>query len=88
MSPRAGLARRPSLMPADPEPSGYGETRLRTAEAFYDQGLGQFILPYDAVRGSRDPDALLLGFLQETYQAAADRGRWDRQAGAAQMNGR
>src|SRR2546430_13288545 len=35
---------------AYPEPTGYGETRLRTAEAFYDQGLGQFILPYDAVR--------------------------------------
>jgi hypothetical protein len=39
-----------------------------------------FILPYDAVRGSRDPDALLLGFLQETYEAAADQGSWDRQA--------
>jgi len=65
---------------AYPEPTGYGETRLRTAEAFYDQGLGQFILPYDAVRCSPDPDALLLGFLQETYEAAADRGRWDRQA--------
>jgi hypothetical protein len=39
-----------------------------------------FILPYDAVRGSRDPDALLLGFLKETYEAAADQGRWNRQA--------
>jgi hypothetical protein len=75
-----GYGRAAFYVYAYPEPSGYGETRLRTAEAFYDQGLGQFILPYDAVRGSLDPDALLLGFLQETYEAAADQGRWDRQA--------
>ncbi|MFL5038788.1 MAG: DUF5996 family protein [Xanthobacteraceae bacterium] len=65
---------------AYPEPPGYGDTRLRTAEAFYDGGLGQFILPYAAVRRSPDPDALLLSFLQETYAAAADLAGWDRQA--------
>ncbi|HUD84991.1 MAG TPA: DUF5996 family protein [Xanthobacteraceae bacterium] len=65
---------------AYPEPAGYGETRLRTAEASYKTDLGQFILPYDAVRRARDPDALLLGFLQETYEAAADLAKWDRQA--------
>jgi len=65
---------------AYPEPAGYGDTRLRTADAFYDTGLGQFILPYDAVRQARDPDALLLGFLQETYAAAADLAGWDRKA--------
>jgi Family of unknown function (DUF5996) len=75
-----GYGRAAFYVYAYPEPTGYGETRLRTAEAFYDQGLGQFILPYDAVRCSPDPDALLLGFLQETYEAAADRGRWDRHA--------
>jgi hypothetical protein len=61
-----------------PEPAGYGDTRLRIADAFYDKDLGQFILPYDAVRQARDPDALLLGFLQETYEAAADLAKWDR----------
>jgi hypothetical protein len=61
-----------------PEPTGYGGTRLGTPEAFYDTGLGQFILPYDAVRQSGDPDRLLLGFLQETYEAAAELARWDR----------
>ena len=65
---------------AYPEPPGYGDTRLRTAAGFYDGDLGQFILSYDAVRQSRDPDALLLSFLQETYAAAADLARWDRQA--------
>ena len=29
---------------------------------------------------ARDPDALLLGFLQETYAAAADLAKWDRKA--------
>jgi hypothetical protein len=75
-----GYGRAAFYVYAYPEPQCYGETRLRTADAFYDQGLGQFILPYDAVRGARDPDALLLGFLQETYSAAADLGKWDRLA--------
>jgi len=65
---------------AYPEPDGYGDTKLHTAEAFYDKDLGQFILPYDAVRQAPDPDALLLEFLQETYAAAADLARWDRKA--------
>jgi hypothetical protein len=65
---------------AYPEPADHGKTRLRTTEAFYDDNLGQFILPYDAVRQSPDADALLLGFLQETYEAAAEQSRWDRKA--------
>ena len=65
---------------AYPEPDGYGATPLRTAGAAYNKDLGQFILPYDAVRGAPDPDALLLGFLQETYEAAADLAQWDRAA--------
>jgi len=65
---------------AYPEPAGYGETRLQAPEASYNKSLGQFILPYDAVRRARDPDALLLGFLQETYAAAADLAKWDRAA--------
>jgi len=65
---------------AYPEPAGYGEIRLRSADAFYDKNLGQFILPYDVVRQAGDPDALLLGFLQETYAAAANLAQWDRAA--------
>jgi hypothetical protein len=65
---------------AYPEPAGYGVTRLHTAEASYNKDLGQFILAYDAVRKASDPDAVLLGFLQETYAAAADLAKWDRKA--------
>jgi hypothetical protein len=75
-----GYGRAAFYVYAYPEPAGYGDTRLGTAEAGYDKNLGQFILPYDAVRQARDPDALLLGFLQETYAAAADLAKWDRQA--------
>jgi hypothetical protein len=75
-----GYGRAAFYVYAYPEPAGYGDTRLSAAEAFYDTGLGQFILPYDAVRQSPDPDALLLGFLQETYEAAATRAQWDRQS--------
>jgi hypothetical protein len=73
-----GYGRAAFYVYAYPEPAGYGDTRLRTADAAYDQTLGQFILPYDAVRQARDPDALLLEFLQETYEAAADLAKWDR----------
>ena len=75
-----GYGRAAFYVYAYPEPAGYGDTRLATTEAFYDQGLGQFILPYDAVHRASDPDKLLLGFLQETYVAAAELAKWDRKA--------
>ena len=75
-----GYGRAAFFVYAYPEPAGCGDTRLKTAEGFYDGTLGQFILPYDAVRQACDPDALLLGFLQETYEAAAELGKWDRKA--------
>jgi hypothetical protein len=42
--------------------------------------LGEFILPYETVRKSSDPEASLLDFLSTTYEAAADAGSWDRVA--------
>jgi hypothetical protein len=73
-----GYGRAAFYVYAYPEPAGYGDCRLSAAEAYYDKDLGQFILPYDAVRQARDPDILLLGFLQETYARAADLAKWDR----------
>jgi Family of unknown function (DUF5996) len=73
-----GYGRAAFYVYAYPEPAGYGDTQLGTAEAFYDKGLGQFILLYDVVRQASDPDGMLLGFLQETYAAAANLARWDR----------
>ena len=65
---------------AYPEPPGFSDAAVRPDAAFYDKELGQFILPYDAVRSAALPDEYLMDFLQSTYAAAADRARWDRAA--------
>jgi hypothetical protein len=75
-----GYGRAAFYVYAYPEPTGYGETNLTTTGAFYEKELGQFILPYDSVRRSANPDEFLLGFLQETYVAAAELAKWDRKA--------
>jgi hypothetical protein len=64
---------------AYPEPQGYREARVPAAARF-ENTLGEFILPYEAVRAAAQPDALVLDFLAGTYAAAADAGRWDRAA--------
>ncbi len=65
---------------AYPEPPGYSEAQVRPARAAYDNTLHEFILPYDAVRQASSPDTALLDFLQSTYEAAADLGKWPRAA--------
>jgi hypothetical protein len=65
---------------AYPEPQGFRAARVEPSEAQFSEALGEFVLPYDAVRRSPDPDATLLSFLQSTYEAAATAGKWDRQA--------
>ncbi len=63
---------------AYPVPAGYKDYPVQPAAAYFDQGLGEFLLPYDAVRQAEDPDATLLAFLQSTYEAAAETARWAR----------
>jgi hypothetical protein len=65
---------------AYPEPAGFAKARLAPATARYDDTLREFILPYDAVRRSDDPQRDVLAFLESTYVAAADLGGWDRAA--------
>jgi hypothetical protein len=65
---------------AYPEPEGFADYPLDSDGAFYSRQLGEFLLPYEIVRTSRDPDRRLLEFLQTTYAAAAELGRWDRSA--------
>ncbi len=65
---------------AYPSPAGFSEAPVQPDAAHFDQALGEFILDYEAVRSSADPDATLLEFLDSTYAAAADLGRWDRAA--------
>jgi hypothetical protein len=65
---------------AYPDPPGFADVRVRPDGAFYSADLREFILPYARVRESSTPDQTLLEFLQSTYEAAADLGRWDRAA--------
>ncbi|WP_334064596.1 DUF5996 family protein [Limimaricola cinnabarinus] len=56
----------------------WGQKRDEPAEAGFDETLGEFLLPYAAVQASDDPAAMLMSFLQSTYEAAAKTGGWDR----------
>ena len=60
---------------AYPEPAGFASTKLRPDAAFYHADLHEFVLPYDKVRTASSPDALLLEFLNSSYDAAADLGK-------------
>ena len=65
---------------AYPAPAGYADARVRPDAAYYSKDFGEFILPYAVVRTAASPDQTLLAFLQSTYEAAAELGRWDRKA--------
>ncbi|HVY05239.1 MAG TPA: DUF5996 family protein [Burkholderiales bacterium] len=65
---------------AYPRPQGYAQAPVRPREAGFSEALGEFLLPYEAVRSATDPVATLLGFLESTYEAAARTGNWDRAA--------
>jgi len=62
----------------NPVPPGLANAQIRPTEAYFDHELGDFILPYDAVRKADDPREALLSFLQSTYDAGADLAEWDR----------
>jgi hypothetical protein len=61
-----------------PEPHGFSDAAVLPPAATYDPVLGEFTLPYEAVRNAPDPDATLLQFLQSAYDAAANLANWDR----------
>jgi hypothetical protein len=63
---------------AYPTPEGFGNASINVPEAYFHETLGEFILPYEAVRTAVNPDKLLLTFLQNTYEAAANLGQWNR----------
>jgi hypothetical protein len=63
---------------AYPEPAGFNSAGVGPAAGYYNTDFKEFVLPYEAVRTSADPDAALLEFLQTTYEAAATHAQWDR----------
>lgn len=65
---------------AYPAPPGFSSAEVRPNEAVYSNELGEYLLPYEAVRTAADPDRALMEFLMSTYDAAAENGKWDRAA--------
>lgn len=63
---------------AAPEPEGFSQQPVRPAEAFYDQNLKEYLLMYDDLRQSPSPRNTLLEFMQSTYTAGAEMGKWNR----------
>jgi hypothetical protein len=61
-----------------PEPAGFKSATVRPAAARYDATLGEFLLPYEAVRTSANPEEALMQFLESTYTAGADLAGWNR----------
>ncbi|WP_433273918.1 DUF5996 family protein [Pseudonocardia xinjiangensis] len=61
-----------------PEPDGFRDAPVEPDGAYYSEELGEFVLPYEPIRESANPENLLLDFLQTTYEAAAEHAGWQR----------
>lgn len=61
-----------------PTPAEFGQQPVKPNEAFYSQEMGEFMLLYEVVQRSDNPEETLMQFLQTTYEAAANTGNWDR----------
>lgn len=62
---------------AYPAPEGFADARVEPTQATFAKDLGEWLLPYEAVRTAADPEAALMTFLSSTYRAAADLAGWD-----------
>jgi hypothetical protein len=65
---------------AYPNPEGFARATVQPQAASWNTTFREFVLPYDAVRTASAPDELLLSFARSTYEAAAELGKWDREA--------
>ncbi|MGC1381009.1 MAG: DUF5996 family protein [Candidatus Baltobacteraceae bacterium] len=65
---------------AYPEPKSYGQAVVAPAAAAWNGTMREFVLPYETVRSSKNPDRDVLDFFTSTYEAAADLAGWDRAA--------
>lgn len=61
-----------------PSPTVFAHYDIKPEQAFWSEEMGEYFLKYDDVRMAKDPEAMLMSFLQTTYDAAAVAGNWDR----------
>lgn len=59
------------------QPIGIEDAKVNPTTAHWEKSLGEFILDYDDVRHSKNPEADLLAFFESTYQAGAKLAGWD-----------
>ena len=79
--PGSGPLLEPALYAyAVPDPPGFKEAKVRPDAAFFHPELGEFILPYEAVRNAASPEAAIRAFVNSTYEAGANLAQWDRAA--------
>jgi hypothetical protein len=79
LMPNGTLVEEPILYAyAAPEPEGFREAAVSPAGARYDAALGEFVLPYEAVRTAPDPRGEVRAFCEGVYEAGATLGGWDR----------
>jgi hypothetical protein len=60
-----------------PQPKGIERAGIRPARARWEPAMGEFLLDYDDLRQSKDPDGDLLSFFESTYNAGAESAGWD-----------
>jgi hypothetical protein len=78
--PGTGLGDAAFYAYAYPAPTGFSQYPVEPEAAYFHDTLGEFILPYEAVRTASTPSQTLLSFLQTTYDAAATLAHWNRSA--------
>ena len=64
---------------AAPAPDDFGELKVLPDAAFYSKEMGEYLLKYEDVRQSENPDQMILDFMQSTYEAGAKLANWDRE---------
>ena len=62
-----------------PEPEGFKDAKIKPAEAFYSKEMSEYLLKYEDVRKSENPDQAILDFMQTTYEAGAKFADWERE---------
>ena len=60
-----------------PQPDNIEQAKIIPNMAHWEKKLGEFILDYDVMRNSNNPEKDLLDFFESSYQAGADYAHWN-----------
>jgi hypothetical protein len=60
-----------------PQPANIENAKIKPSAAHWEKSLGEFLLDYDDVRKSKNPESDLLAFLESSYEAGVKLAGWD-----------